>query len=442
MPPETVMFNSPAEIVEKETSVELDESQNYLSNIQFNFKGDFKLEKFQSKNKFDNGNIISGNVISISDDFVGVDVGYKSIALIPKEQFADREGNLSTEMGKEEEIYVERLEDSEGQIKASKKKFEIVHIWKQVQEAYKKETTIEGTILEKIKGGMRVDVGVNAFLPDSQVDLKPILNLEEVMGKTFDFKVLKYNKKRANIVISRRALLEMDRLEKRAENLKKIKKGNIVKGIVKNITDYGVFVDIGGIDGLLHITDITWTRISHPSEACAIGDTIEVVIMDFDLEKNRVSLGLKQKTADPWEGIKKYKIGSIVNGKIISIAAYGIFVEIEKGIEGLVYNTEISWSKKITGIEDITQKVGDDIKVVVKEIDKDKRRISLSVKELTANPWDEVAKTLKIDSVVEGVIQNVIEFGLFVTLPQGVDGLVHISDIDWNNRHKFLNDCR
>ena len=407
-----------------------------MSNIQFNFKGDFKLEKFQSKNKFDNGNIISGNVISISDDFVGVDVGYKSIALIPKEQFADREGNLSTEMGKEEEIYVERLEDSEGQIKASKKKFEIVHIWKQVQEAYKKETTIEGTILEKIKGGMRVDVGVNAFLPDSQVDLKPILNLEEVMGKTFDFKVLKYNKKRANIVISRRALLEMDRLEKRAENLKKIKKGNIVKGIVKNITDYGVFVDIGGIDGLLHITDITWTRISHPSEACAIGDTIEVVIMDFDLEKNRVSLGLKQKTADPWEGIKKYKIGSIVNGKIISIAAYGIFVEIEKGIEGLVYNTEISWSKKITGIEDITQKVGDDIKVVVKEIDKDKRRISLSVKELTANPWDEVAKTLKIDSVVEGVIQNVIEFGLFVTLPQGVDGLVHISDIDWNNRQQ------
>ena len=244
MPPETVMFNSPAEIVEKETSVELDESQNYLSNIQFNFKGDFKLEKFQSKNKFDNGNIISGNVISISDDFVGVDVGYKSIALIPKEQFADREGNLSTEMGKEEEIYVERLEDSEGQIKASKKKFEIVHIWKQVQEAYKKETTIEGTILEKIKGGMRVDVGVNAFLPDSQVDLKPILNLEEVMGKTFDFKVLKYNKKRANIVISRRALLEMDRLEKRAENLKKIaKKGNIVKGIVKNITDYGEGAD-------------------------------------------------------------------------------------------------------------------------------------------------------------------------------------------------------
>ena len=367
-------------------------------------------------------------------------MGYKSIALIPKEQFADREGNLSTEMGKEEEIYVERLEDSEGQIKASKKKFEIVHIWKQVQEAYKKETTIEGTILEKIKGGMRVDVGVNAFLPDSQVDLKPILNLEEVMGKTFDFKVLKYNKKRANIVISRRALLEMDRLEKRAENLKKIKKGNIVKGIVKNITDYGVFVDIGGIDGLLHITDITWTRISHPSEACAIGDTIEVVIMDFDLEKNRVSLGLKQKTADPWEGIKKYKIGSIVNGKIISIAAYGIFVEIEKGIEGLVYNTEISWSKKITGIEDITQKVGDDIKVVVKEIDKDKRRISLSVKELTANPWDEVAKTLKIDSVVEGVIQNVIEFGLFVTLPQGVDGLVHISDIDWNNRQQALMD--
>ena len=198
--------------------------------------------------------------------------------------------------------------------------------------------------------------------------------------------------------------------------------------------------DIGAIVGLLHITDMTWTRISHPSEVCAIGDTIEVVIMDFDLKKNRVSLGLKQKTADPWEGIKKYKIGSIVNGKIISIAAYGIFVEIEKGIEGLVYNTEISWSKKITGIEDITQKVGDDIKVVVKEIDKDKRRISLSVKELTPNPWNGVSNTVKKDSVIEGVIQNIVEFGLFVTLPQGVDGLVHISDIDWNNRHRALMD--
>ena len=224
-----------------------------------------------------------------------------------------------------------------------------------------------------------------------------------------------------------------------AQNFK-IKKGNIVKGIVKNITDYGVFVDIGGIVGLLHITDITWNRISHPSEACAIGDTIEVVIMDFDLEQCKVSLGLKQKTADPWEGIKKYKIGSIVNGKIISIAAYGIFVELEKGIEGLVSNAEISWSKKKTSVEDITQKVRDDIKVVVKEIDKDKRRISLSVKELTPNPWDEVAKTLKIDSVIEGVIQNIIEFGLFVTLPQGVDGLVHISDIDWNNRQQALID--
>ena len=224
-----------------------------------------------------------------------------------------------------------------------------------------------------------------------------------------------------------------------AQNFK-IKKGNIVKGIVKNITDYGVFVDIGGIDGLLHITDITWTRISHPSEACAIGDTIEVVIMDFDLEQCKVSLGLKQKTADPWEGIKKYKIGSIVNGKIISIAAYGIFVELEKGIEGLVSNAEISWSKKKTSVEDITQKVRDDIKVVVKEIDKDKRRISLSVKELTPNPWDEVAKTFKVDSVIEGVIQNIVKFGLFVTLPQGVDGLVHISDIDWNNRQQALID--
>ena len=438
--PETVLFNSPSEIVEKETSVELEESQNYLSNIQFNFKGDFKLEKFQSKNKFDKESIISGNVISISDDFVGVDVGYKSIALIPKEQFADREGNLSTEIGKKEEIYVERLEDSDGQIKASKKKYRIVHIWKQVQEAYKKETTIEGTILEKIKGGMRVDVGVNAFLPDSQVDLKPILNLEEVMGKTFDFKVLKYNKKRANIVISRRALLEMDRLEKRAENLKKIKKGNIVKGIVKNITDYGAFVDIGGIDGLLHITDITWTRISHPSEVCSIGDTIEVMIMDFDLEQNKVSLGLKQKTADPWEGIKKYKLGSVVIGKIASITSYGIFIEIEEGVEGLVHNTEMSWSKKTVNIDDIKQKIGDEIKSVIKEIDKDKRRISLSVKELTPNPWNELAKTIKKDSIIEGIVQNVTEFGVFITLHQGVDGLVHISDIDWNNRQKALID--
>ena len=268
--------DSPIEILENQATVESEIEQNYLNNIQFNFKGEFKLEAPKSKNKFDKESIIKGHVVSISDDFIGIDVGYKSIALIPKEQFVGRGGLLTTEMGKEEEVYIERLEDSDGQIKASKRKFQIVRVWEEVQEAHKKETTIEGIILEKIKGGMKVDVGVNAFLPDSQVDLKPILDLSEVIGKTFEFKVLKYNKKRANIVISRRALLEIDRLEKRAENLKKIKKGNIVKGMVKNITDYGVFVDIGGIDGLLHITDITWARIAHPSEACTIGDEMEI----------------------------------------------------------------------------------------------------------------------------------------------------------------------
>ncbi len=434
------MTDSSAEILENNISLESEISQNYLSNIQFNFKGDLKLEKLKSKNQFNKNSIIQGDVISISDDFVGIDVGYKSIAMIPKEQFVDRDGSLNTEMGKEEEIYVEYLEDSEGQIKASKRKFKIVKVWEQVQEAFKKGTTIEGTILEKIKGGMKVDVGVNAFLPDSQVDLKPILNLADVIGKTFEFKVLKCNKKRANIVISRRALLELDRMEKRAENLKKIKKGNVVKGLVKNITDYGAFLDIGGIDGLLHITDITWSRISHPSEVCAIGDTLEVMIMDFDLDQNKVSLGLKQKTKDPWENIKKYKLGEKIKGKIVNITNYGIFLELEAGIEGLVHNTELSWSKKIANITDVKQKIGDEVDVVIKEVDKDKRRISLSVRELFPNPWIEVAKNLKQGSIVEGIVQNVTEFGVFITLPQGVDGLVHISDIDWNNRQQALID--
>ena len=432
--------DSPIEILENQATVESEIEQNYLNNIQFNFKGEFKLEAPKSKNKFDKESIIKGHVVSISDDFIGIDVGYKSIALIPKEQFVGRGGLLTTEMGKEEEVYIERLEDSDGQIKASKRKFQIVRVWEEVQEAHKKETTIEGIILEKIKGGMKVDVGVNAFLPDSQVDLKPILDLSEVIGKTFEFKVLKYNKKRANIVISRRALLEIDRLEKRAENLKKIKKGNIVKGMVKNITDYGVFVDIGGIDGLLHITDITWARIAHPSEACTIGDEMEVMIIDFDLDKNRVSLGLKQKTKDPWVNIKKYKLRSTVTGKVASITVYGIFVELEKGVEGLVHNTELSWSKKIMSIADVTHKVGDRITAIIKEIDTEKRRISLSVKELAPNPWEIVAKTIKKDSIIEGVIQNVTDFGIFISLVQGVDGLVHISDIDWNNRQQALID--
>ena len=435
-----VMADSPSKVLENNISLESEISQNYLNNIQFNFKGEFKLETQKSKNKFDKESIIKGHVVSISDDFIGIDVGYKSIALIPKEQFVDRDGGLNTEMGEEEEVYVERLENSEGQIQVSKRKFQIVKIWEEVQGAFKKGTTIEGTILEKIKGGMRVDVGVNAFLPDSQIDLKPILNFADVIGKTFEFKVLKCNKKRANIVISRRALLELDRMERRAENLKKIKKGGIVKGLVKNITDYGVFLDIGGIDGLLHITDITWARISHPSEVCTIGDTMEVIIMDFDLDKNRVSLGLKQKTKDPWVNIKKYKLRTTVTGKVASITVYGIFVELEKGVEGLVHNTELSWSKKIMSIADVTHKVGDRITAIIKEIDTEKRRISLSVKELAPNPWEIVAKTIKKDSIIEGVIQNVTEFGVFITLPQGVDGLVHISDIDWNNRQQALMD--
>ena len=274
---------------------------------------------------------------------------------------------------------------------SNKKKFQSFFKEQEIKKVYENDTVIQGKVLKEIKGGLQVDIGGGflAFLPNSQIDLKLTPNIEQFIGKTFDFKVLKYNKKGANIVISRKTLLEIDRLEKRAENLKKIKKGNIVKGIVKNITDYGVFVDIGGIDGLLHITDITWARITHPSEACAIGDEMEVMIIDFDLDKNRLSLGLKQKTADPWENIEKYKLGSIVTGKITNITAYGLFVELKKDVEGLVHNTELSWSKKITGIEDITQKVGDDIKVVVKEIDKDKRKISLSVKELTP---DEVAQ--------------------------------------------------
>ena len=411
-----------------------DNSQDTLS---FEIDQEFDTDKILSGTEFRKDTIIKGTIINISNDFVEVDINYKSMGRVPKEQFIDNKGNLLAEIGKEESFFLDYLEDVEGQVRLSKEKYTMLQVWDQVGDVFKNDKVLSGTIMEKSKGGMKVDIGVTAFLPNSQIDLKPIPDLEKLIGQNFDFKVLKYSKKKANIVLSRRALLELDRVEERKKTLKKIKKGSIVKGIVKNITDYGAFVDIGGIDGLLHITDIAWGRVTHPSEVCKIGDELEVSITDFDLEKNRVSLSIKDKQKDPWENLK-YKIGDTVEGKVANIESYGVFVEIESGVEGLIHISEISWSKKDKSPSEVAKEVGATIKSVVKEIDTEKRRISLSIKELTPNPWKEVGKNLKEGSIVEGKIQNITDFGLFVTLSLGVDGLVHTSDIDWNTREEGL----
>ncbi len=424
------------ESLKTEALKEQESLQNkFLTNIIFEQDNIVAREKILAEGKnFKNNTVVVGKVVEITNDFVAIDIKHKSIGLIPKDQFIDPQGEFTAEVGKEEKVYLERLEDAEGQIKLSKKKYIMLEVWDKVHNIYENEGTISGTIIEKTKGGMKVDIGVVAFLPNSQIDLKPVLNLSSIIGKIYDFKILKYNKKKANIVLSRRALLEIDRFTKRSETIKKIKEGAITKGVVKNIMPYGVFVDIGGIDGLLHITDMTWGRTAHPSSICKLGDEIEVVILKLDLEKNKVALGLKQKTEDPWNDISDLHVDDIIHGKVINSESYGIFIEIKPGIEGLIHTSQISWSKTETVKTEQLRKIGSTVKAIIKEINQENRRISLSIKELEPNIWQETDKKLKKGDTVDVVINSIVEYGIFVTLDEGIEGLIHNSDISWNTR--------
>ncbi len=383
------------------------------------------------------GRIVRGTVVQIHDSDVLVDIGYKSEGTIPLREFKTPNGEpLEVNVGDQIDVFLENTEDENGLVVLSKEKADRIQIWEDITKAYEDGRVVEGKVCERIKGGLSVDIGVKAFLPGSQVDLRPIRNLETLIGETIRTKIIKLNRRRGNIVLSRRAILEEERESARQETLSNLEEGKVVNGVVKNITDYGVFIDLGGIDGLLHITDISWGRVNHPSELFQVGDEIEVVVLQFNQQEEKVSLGLKQKSADPWETVaEKYPVGSRVHGKVVSITDYGAFVELETGIEGLVHISEMSWTKRVKHPSKIVS-MGDSVEAIVLDLDVNNRRISLGLKQIEQNPWAVVAEKYPSGSIVTGVVRNLTDFGAFIELEEGIDGLVHISDMSWTTRVK------
>jgi len=390
----------------------------------------------ESFKRFAEGEVVTGRIISVDKDHVLVDIGYKSEGQINIHEFRDEKGVIQANLDDSVEVMVEWWDDENEVVVLSKEKATKVKVWEEIKQAHDAEKTVEGTITNRVKGGFSVDIGVQAFLPGSQADLRPIRNLDDMVGKTFEFKILKYNRKRSNIVLSRRVILEEERETKRSATLASIEEGKVVEGIVKNITEYGVFVDLGGVDGLLHITDISWGRVKHPSELFSMGDQISVKILNLDLEKERVSLGMKQLTEDPWLAAKeKYAVGSRVTGKIVSLTDYGAFVELEEGIEGLIHVSEMSWTRKVRHPSKLVS-VGEIVEAVVLDIKPESRRISLGMKQVVPNPWDVISEKYPVGTTIEGKIKNITDFGLFIGIDEGIDGLVHISDISWTKRIK------
>ncbi|RMF88206.1 MAG: 30S ribosomal protein S1 [Nitrospirae bacterium] len=382
------------------------------------------------------GSLIQGTIIRVGKDEVVVDVGFKSEGVIPMREF-QRTGTEDIRVGDVVDLYLEEVEDENGQVVLSKEKADKIKIWNKVAEFFEKGEALEGKVVARIKGGLSVDLGgIRGFLPGSQVDIRPVRNLDRVIGQTLEMKVIKMNQARGNIVLSRRQLLEEQRAGMKEKILQTLQEGQIVKGVVKNITDYGAFVDLGGLDGLLHITDISWGRIGHPSEVFNIGDAVEVVILKFDRERERVSLGYKQKTPDPWLAVEqKYRVGDRVSGKVVSITDYGAFVELEEGIEGLVHVSEMSWTQRVKHPSKVVN-LGDEVEAVILNIDVVNKRISLGMKQVEANPWDSIEERYPVGSRIKGVVRNITDFGAFIGLEEGIDGLVHISDLSWTERIK------
>lgn len=374
------------------------------------------------------GSIVTGKILSVIDGDVLIDIGYKSEGIVSAQEFNDLEEDP---VGQEVEVFLEQLEDKEGMIVLSKRRAVQQRAWDYVVNECEEGSLVEGTIKNIVKGGFIVDVGVDAFLPGSQLDVVPVRNPEEHVGKTYEFRILKINLERKNIVISRRELIEESRRESRRKILAEIQVGQLRAGQVKNITDFGAFVDLDGIDGLLHVTDMTWGRINHPSEILKVGDSLEVMILDVDLEKERISLGLKQTLDNPWEDIEsRFPIGTRVRGSVVNLAPYGAFVELEKGIEGLVHVSEMSWTKRIQRAADVLA-LGDEIDAVVLSVSADDKKISLGMRQVEDNPWEVVAGKYPIGSLVQGKVRNFTTYGAFVELEEGVDGMIHVSDMSW-----------
>ncbi len=380
------------------------------------------------------GDVVTGLIVEVQSDFVLVDINYKSEGLVPINEFRVVDGVRQVKAGDTVEVLIDRIENENGMVALSKDKADMLRAWTDISKAAENEEIIEGTVVAKVKGGLSVDIGVKAFLPGSQIDLRPVRNMDVYLGKKYKFKVIKFNKKRGNIVLSRRAILEEERDSLKAQTADTMKEGATVVGLVKNVTDYGAFIDLGGIDGLLHITDMSWGRVKHPSELINVGDEIKVKILKYDTEKERVSLGLKQLSEDPWADIKtKYTIGTKIKGKVVSVAEYGAFVELGDGVEGLIHVSEMSWTKRVKHANQLLQ-VSQEVEVQVLEIDMENRRISLGMKQLQANPWVEMKESYPPGTILEGEVKSVTDFGIFVGIEEGIDGLVHISDFSWTKR--------
>lgn len=378
------------------------------------------------------GEVVLGRVVSIGQDAVLVDVGYKSEGEVPLHEFKTPTGEHDVQVNDEIFVLIERGETKNGLIPLSKEKADVLRAWDEISEACERNEILEGSVVGVVKGGLAVDIGVKAFLPGSQIDVRPVKNLDQYVGKTFKFKVIKFNKKRGNIVLSRRAVLELERDNMKNSTLKQLKVGAIVRGSIKNITDYGAFVDLGGVDGLLHITDMSWGRIKHPSEVVQVGAEVNVRVLKYDNEKERVSLGLKQTQPDPWVDVPtKYTTGQRIKGKVVSVTDYGAFVEVEAGVEGLIHVSEMSWTQKVKDPRKLLT-VDQDIDSIILDIDLDSRRMSLGLKQIEPNPWDTLEFKYPRGTHVKGVIKNITDFGIFVEIEDGIDGLVHVSDISWD----------
>jgi len=390
------------------------------------------MEKlFSEVKEFTEGMLVKGRILEVRSNEVLVDIGYKSEGVIPLAEFDESE---VLKAGDEIEVLLERLEDDDGMVVLSYARAEQKKNWDRIVSICTEGGTIEGKVRSKVKGGLMVNIGVDAFLPASQIDVIPPRNLDELLGKTFKFKVVKINQERHNIVLSRRELIEQEREDKRRTLLTGMQVGQIRSGMVKNLTDFGAFIDLDGLDGLLHITDMSWGRIAHPSELLKVGETIEVMILEVDREKERVSLGLKQKNRNPWDNVEvKYPVGSKARGKVVSVVPYGAFVQLEDGVEGMVHVSELSWTKRIARVSDVL-KVGEEIDTVVLEIKREEQKISLGVRQLEANPWSQIPKKYPPGTRITGKVRNLTNFGAFIEVEEGIDGMAHISDMSWSRK--------
>lgn len=389
----------------------------------------------QSLQELRSGEIVIGKVVQVSNDFVMVDVGSKTEGMIPARELRDANGNIPVNVGDEIEVLVERRDEDDNLI-LSRDKASRIKTWSNIKEKFESNQPIEGAITQRVKGGLTVDIGIPAFLPGSQVDIRPVRDLDRFVGQTMLFNILKYDRERNNVVLSRRAIMEKERESDRKQLLETIEEGKVVEGIIKNITDYGLFIDLGGIDGLLHVTDISWGKVPRPSDTFGKGDKITVKVLSFDKDKERVSLGLKQLTENPWERITdKFPVGTVLEGKVVSIVDYGAFVEIEPGVEGLIHVSEMFWTREIRHPSKVLS-VGQMLNVMILEVNSESKRISLGLKQTTTNPWLALKEKYAEGTVIRGRIRNITDFGIFIGVEEGIDGLVHVSDISWKHRVK------